>query len=79
MFQTSQKTSGIDYTATIALAALGIVFSPAVILMSGHFDGGRVTMALIFSAACLLLSWVSWHYYSRRSIPTLENPASGSK
>lgn len=72
MLSSSQKLSGHDYTATIAFALIGLVVSPAVLLMFRPITDLQIVLALTLSALSLLIARACWKYYSRLSIPSME-------
>lgn len=74
-----QKTTGTDYTATVALLAAAVVFSPALLIVSRPVGFAPVALALAFSAACGVAAAAAWRKRSRLTIPSLETPAPRSK
>ena len=63
--------AGADYTPTVALIVLGLVFSPALLVLSGPVRDVPITGALAFSAACLALACFLWTRYSTLSIASV--------
>lgn len=56
----TRRLTGTTYTATVALVIAALVFSPAVLFMSGRQHYGSVFIAFLFSVLCLVLAWFSW-------------------
>lgn len=73
MFDTFGKSTGRDYTATIAWLAIAVIFIPAVVF-SVHPRYLSLAVAFIGTMACLAMSWVSWTRSSKLTIPTLTGP-----
>jgi hypothetical protein len=72
MIDSQRKSTGTEYTTTVALLVLAFIFSPAILIVSGQFGYWSVSLALACSALCVALAWVNWTKYSRLTIPTLE-------
>lgn len=79
MFDPHQKLTGTQYTTTAALAIAAALFSPIVLVLSRPFGHASISVAIVFSAACLGLAWLYWKKYSRLTIPSIETPPSKSK
>ncbi len=73
MFDSHLKSTGRDYSMTIALLAFGLVFIPAVLVTSHSFGRAGFTVALVGGAFCLILGWLNWKANSKLTIPTLED------
>lgn len=73
MFDAHLKSTGRDYSMTIALLAAAVVFVPAVLLAFGSASNVALTLAGVCSCVCVLLAWVNWKRHSRLTIPTLED------
>lgn len=56
----TRRFTGTTYTATVALIVAALVFSPAVLIMSGRPHYGSISIAFVFSLVCLVLAWFSW-------------------
>jgi hypothetical protein len=74
MYDPCRKPSGIDYTKTVALLVVALVFSPAALAISHPFGYLALTGALACSALCLSLAWVAWRRSSQLYIPSIETP-----
>ena len=72
MFDPHLKSTGRDYTATVALLAGALIFSPVMLVASRPFGYASVALAVACSAACLTLAWLNWKKSSRLSIPSIE-------
>lgn len=73
MFDSHLKSTGRDYSMTIALLAFGLVFVPAVLVTSHSFGQGGLIVALVGGMLCLILGWLNWKSNSKLTIPTLED------
>lgn len=71
MFNHSQKSTGTSYTTTVALLAVAVFFSPAVLIASRPFGYFALSLAASCSAVCLLLAYVTWRRASQLSIPSI--------
>jgi hypothetical protein len=72
MTDSHRKSTGTEYTRTVALLVLAFLFSPAILIVSGQFGYWPVSLALASSALCVALAWVNWTRYSQLTIPSLE-------
>ena len=63
--------TGADYAPTVALVVFALVFSPALLVLSGPVGEAPLTAALAFSAACLALAWILWTRFSTLSIASV--------
>jgi hypothetical protein len=75
MFETSQKFTGTQYTATVALVAAAVIASPAVLLMSSPLGPVSYSIAVGCSGVCLVLAWFNWKRNSRLTMPSIEAPS----
>ena len=73
MFDSQQKTTGTQYTTTVALLLVACVFSPAVLAVTRPIGYVSLSFATACSALCLLLAWLNWKTSSRLTIPTIAN------
>jgi hypothetical protein len=78
MFDLHQKSTGTQYTTTVALLALGLS-SPVLLIASHPFGYASVSMALASSALCGIFAWLAWKNHSQLTIPSLERPFARSK
>lgn len=76
MSRPHQKTTGTDFTHTIAWLTLALIFIPAATLVSQPALETSKLAALAWSSACIGLSVIAWHRYSKLTIPSL-NRVSG--
>ena len=79
MFDTQQKSTGTEYTMTVALLLLGFVFTPALLLLSRPVGYLTITLAIACSAVLLASSRFSWTRYSQLTIPSIAAPRGRSK
>lgn len=74
MFDQHQKSTGTQYTLTVALLLVAFVFSPAILAASRPVGYLSVTMALVCSGLCAALAMLSWKRHSQLTIPSMETP-----
>lgn len=74
MFDSHQKSTGTQYSGTVALLIVACIFSPAVLIVSRPFGYVSISLALACSALCVAFAWVNWKKYSQLTIPSLETP-----
>lgn len=72
MFDSHEKSTGTQYTLTIALLTMAFVFSPTLLLISRPLGYLSVSLAVSCSIVCVALAGLSWKKYSRLTIPSLE-------
>lgn len=63
--------TGADYTLTIALVTFALIFSPALLILSGPVTFLPVAVGSAFSALCLALACVSWTRFSTLTIASV--------
>jgi uncharacterized membrane protein YfcA len=69
VFESAQRTSGYDYTKTVAWLAIAIIFVPAVFLaVRPHYVS--LSLAFMCIAISVTMAWVSWKK-SRLTIPSI--------
>jgi len=78
MFDTYQKSTGREYTATVAWLAIAVIFIPAAVL-AVHPRFLSLLLALVGSLGCVIMSWVSWTRSSNLTIPSLTLQRKGTK
>jgi len=78
MFDTYQKSTGREYTATVAWLAIAVIFIPAMVL-AVHPQFLSLLLALFGSLGCVVMSWVSWTRSSKLTIPSLTMQRKGTK
>lgn len=79
MFETNEKSTGTQYTLTVALLALAFVFSPALLVLSNQFGYLSISLAVACSVLCVVLAWVNWARNSQLTIPSIEAAQTNSK
>jgi len=79
MFDPCRKSTGTEYSLTVALLAVAFIFSPAVLVASRPFGCLSVSLAVACSAMCVTLAWVSWKRSSQLSIPLIAIQSTESK
>jgi hypothetical protein len=76
MFASQQKSTGTQYVITVALLAVALIFSPAVLMVSRSFGYTGIALAVACSTLCVALAWINWKKNSQLSIPSLETQRS---
>jgi hypothetical protein len=71
MFDSHLKSTGRDYTVTVALLAVAFIFSPAVLIASQPFGYWLLSSAIACSAISGTWAWVHWKKSSQLSIPSI--------
>ncbi|MEX2260680.1 MAG: hypothetical protein WD696_01950 [Bryobacteraceae bacterium] len=71
MFDSPQKSTGTQYTMTVALLILAFIFSPAVLIASRPVGYASISFAIACSSLCAALAWVNWKKYSELTIPSI--------
>jgi hypothetical protein len=74
MFDSSQISTGRQYTLTATLLLIAFVVTPVILILSRPFAHVSVAFALGLSGGCVALAWLTWTRFSRLSIPSLGNP-----
>jgi hypothetical protein len=70
MFDPHKKSTGTDYTTTVALLSVAIMISAAMLYVSRPVSLLSISVAAGFSAACVWLAWRNWKKSSRLTIPS---------
>jgi|SwirhisoilCB1_FD_contig_51_2928277_length_385_multi_3_in_0_out_0_1 hypothetical protein len=73
MFDSHLKSTGRDYTATVALLTVAFIFSPAALIASRPVEYWSLSLAVACSAICVAWAWVHWKRSSQLSIPSIES------
>ena len=71
MLEFRQKTTGTQYTTTVALLIMAFIFCPAVLAASRSAGYVSLSLAIAFSALCATLAWLHWTKFSRLTIPSI--------
>lgn len=79
MFDPSQKSTGTNYTTTVALLFLAVIFSPALWVVSGPTGYPSLVKALSASTLFLGLAWLNWKKSSQLTMPSIETPGVRTK
>ena len=79
MSNSHQKSTGTGYTAIVGFLIMGLVFIPAVLIMSRPSGYVAWALAIACSAVCVTLAWVNWKTSSQLSIPSIEIPVGRAK
>ena len=74
MFDTQQKSTGRDRTATVSLFALAFILSPALLVVSRPMDPLWNALAIVSGAAGAALAFIGWKRSSELLIPSIANP-----
>jgi len=73
MFASGQKSTGTEYTTTVAFLVVAFIFSPAILLFFRPMGYLSVSLAVVCSAICVVMAWVNWKKSSQLSIPSIED------
>ena len=79
MLDSYQKSTGTQYTGTVALLILALIFIPAVLIISRPVAYDSVSLGTLCSALCLGFAWRNWKKHSQLTIPSLETLRSRPK
>jgi hypothetical protein len=79
MFDSQQKSTGTRYTMTIALLVGALIFSPAILIVSGRSGYAAISLTLACSALCVTLAWINWKRHSELTIPSIATPSARAK
>jgi len=79
MFESQQKPTGTGYTMTVALLAVALIFSPAVLFFSRPIGYVSVSLAIVCSALCLAAARINWKRASQLSIPSIATERAAAK
>ncbi len=71
MFPSYQKSTGTQYTSTVALLLLAFVASPVALYLSRPLRFTSVGIAVTFTILCSSLAWLQWTGHSQLTIPSL--------
>jgi len=66
-----QGYAGTSYNATVALAVVALVFSPAVLFLSRASGVLPISIAVAISCTCRAGAFFSWKRYSTLTIPSI--------
>jgi hypothetical protein len=79
MFDSQQKSTGTQYTVTVAYLLVALVFSPAVLLLTRPLGYVSVSLAIVCSVLSLVLARMNWKNSSRLTIPSIATETGRSK
>ena len=68
MLDPQMMFTGRKYTATAALLAMALLFTPAALIAARPFGSAPLSLAIMCSALCLGLAWINWTQSSQLSI-----------
>ena len=71
MFAPHLKSTGRNYVTSAALVVFALVFTPAVVIISGPPGYLSLSLALASAATCVTLAWFKWKRSSRLSVPSI--------
>lgn len=71
MFDSQQKSTGTEYTMTVALLIVALIFSPAVLIVSRPVGYASISVAAACSVFCVAFAWFNWKRYSELTIPSI--------
>jgi hypothetical protein len=79
MFASEQKSTGTQYTVTVAFLMVAFIFIPAVLLVSRPLGYVSVSIAVLCSGLCAAMAWLSWTKFSNLTVPSIAAQRSGQK
>ncbi len=79
MFDSNQRSTGTQYTTTVALLLLALIFTPVFLLLSRPVGYFAIAVAMACSAVCLAGARVMWTRYSDLTIPSIAGTRRRSK
>jgi flagellar biosynthesis protein FliP len=79
MFASGQKSTGTEYTTTVAFLVVAFIFSPAILIFFRPFGYVSVSLAIACSALCVALAWVNWKRSSQLTIPSITGEKAAAK
>lgn len=68
MLDTQRRSTGTQYTTTVALLLMAFVLSPAILIASRPFGFFNCFLALLGTATCATLAWFNWTKFSEVTI-----------
>ena len=71
MFTPHLKSTGRNYVTATALVVFALVFTPAVVIISGPPGYLSLALALASGATCIGLAWVKWKRSSHLFVPSI--------
>lgn len=71
MFESHQTIVGTQYTTTVALLVVALVFCPLMLLVGWPVGVLSAALTLLCSMACVVLAWVSWKFNSKLTMTTV--------
>ena len=78
MFDAYLKSTGRDYTRTVAWLAIAAFFIPAMLLLLRPGDL-FTSLAILCAAVCIVMAWVTWKRSSKLTTPAVAVWARGAK
>lgn len=79
MFDSQFKSTGTQYTLTVALLLVAFVICPLVLVASRPIGYFSISIAVAGSILAVAMAWVDWNWYSELTIPSIEARRPGSK
>jgi hypothetical protein len=79
VLNTHQKYAGTQYTTTVAMLVVALVFSPVVLLISRPSGYFGPSVALACTTFCVAFAFMNWKKHSELTIPTIMSPRSRPK
>ena len=71
MFDTHLKSTGRDYTVTVALLVIAFIISPVALLGLRPIGYWSFGLAVVCSVSTVTWAWVHWKRSSRLYIPSI--------
>lgn len=79
MFYSQQKSTGTDYTMTVALLVVAFVFCPAILILTLPLGYPSLMAGVGISGVCVAIAWRNWKRHSQLTTPSIEPPYVSSK
>ncbi len=79
MFASGQKSTGTEYTTTVAFLVVAFIFSPAILFFFQPLGYLSVSLAVACTALCAALAWVNWKKASQLTIPSIASEKGGAE
>ena len=73
MFASGEKSTGTEYTKTVAFLVVAFIFSPAILFFLRPMGYLSVSVAVACSVLCVVLAWINWKKSSQLSMPSIED------
>jgi len=79
MFASEPKSTGTEYTVTVAFLMVAFFFIPAVLFVSRPLGYASVSIAVLCSGLCAAMAWLNWMKFSNLTMLSIATRRSASK